>query len=253
MKKRFLLKIILSIIIFHLLSNTKAQAHDYILEQHEYTITYGQTILWSPTTYHVDEWFSGNFLYMEAVFNVRVITIESVPMPKFEFIFDSCGTYKIIADAIVIGDTDTVFCIIYELTIHVLPIVNTQYNVYCKGDYIDDLDFIITGDTIIYIEQHCSVYQYELTVKECGDFYVPTAISPNNDGINDVFKIYTANPDKYFPLEVRIFDRWGCLVYLNAEFDENSYWDAEGYASDVYVVVVIYKGYIKKQDLTILK
>ncbi|MTB51538.1 gliding motility-associated C-terminal domain-containing protein [Lewinella sp. W8] len=40
--------------------------------------------------------------------------------------------------------------------------------------------------------------------------YVPTAFSPNGDGINDAFEVYAY--DAAF-LELRIFDRWGKLVF----------------------------------------
>jgi gliding motility-associated-like protein len=40
--------------------------------------------------------------------------------------------------------------------------------------------------------------------------YVPNAFSPNGDGINDLFQVFTTGV-KVFNLKV--FDRWGELVY----------------------------------------
>jgi gliding motility-associated-like protein len=47
------------------------------------------------------------------------------------------------------------------------------------------------------------------------EIYVPTAFTPNNDGLNDYFD-FTANPGikiNYF----RIYNRWGQLVYTNTQ------------------------------------
>ncbi len=51
-----------------------------------------------------------------------------------------------------------------------------------------------------------------------GQVYVPTAFSPNDDGVNDLFKIYAG------PMVTRIktfyvFDRWGEHVYKYEDFD----------------------------------
>ena len=57
--------------------------------------------------------------------------------------------------------------------------------------------------------------------------YVPTAFSPNGDGVNDLFKIYTnykVTKVNYF----RIFDRWGDMVY----HAEQQYLDDPGFGWD---------------------
>jgi gliding motility-associated-like protein len=45
-----------------------------------------------------------------------------------------------------------------------------------------------------------------------GDFFVPTAFSPNNDGINDEFKPYFQNNETP-AYQLNIFNRWGDLVF----------------------------------------
>jgi len=42
------------------------------------------------------------------------------------------------------------------------------------------------------------------------DIFVPTAFSPNGDGVNDHFGLAAAQPGEY---DLMIFDRWGSLVY----------------------------------------
>ena len=48
-------------------------------------------------------------------------------------------------------------------------------------------------------------------------FYVPTAFSPNNDGINDAFRIYGAQIESF---NLHIVDRWGGEVFSTSSFDE---------------------------------
>lgn len=50
--------------------------------------------------------------------------------------------------------------------------------------------------------------------------YIPTAFSPNNDGINDRFRIYG---EDIFECEIMIFNRWGQLLYTS--YDMENGWD----------------------------
>jgi gliding motility-associated-like protein len=43
------------------------------------------------------------------------------------------------------------------------------------------------------------------------DYYIPNAFTPNDDGINDRFEIFSSNPLMIESLE--IFDRWGSRVF----------------------------------------
>ena len=52
------------------------------------------------------------------------------------------------------------------------------------------------------------------------EVHIPTAFSPNNDGVNDELKVFANNP-KYFHLS--IFNRWGELVFEST--DINHQWN----------------------------
>ena len=72
------------------------------------------------------------------------------------------------------------------------------------------------------------------------DFYIPNAFSPDNDGINDLF---VPCSKKGFPYTMRIFNKWGELVY---EMNESSPgWDGSNVkrdrTSEVYVWQLIYE------------
>ena len=50
------------------------------------------------------------------------------------------------------------------------------------------------------------------------DVFIPTAFSPNDDGINDLFKVFGGDDlDEVISLE--IFDRWGNHHFTGKEWD----------------------------------
>lgn len=77
--------------------------------------------------------------------------------------------------------------------------------------------------------------------------FIPTAFSPNADGINDVFRV-SIGPEVKRVQQVQIFNRWGSLVY-----EENSFpmtqevnWDGQTFAGNrasegVYIVLLRYE------------
>lgn len=63
-----------------------------------------------------------------------------------------------------------------------------------------------------------------VTVISCCEVYIPNAFSPNGDGVNDRFRVFTGN-EGCVPLtdfELSVFDRWGGVVYVG---DDRSGWD----------------------------
>ncbi len=48
----------------------------------------------------------------------------------------------------------------------------------------------------------------------------PNAFTPNDDGTNDVFKLALANVDN---IDFRVFNRWGELIYLETDKDEDEF------------------------------
>lgn len=55
---------------------------------------------------------------------------------------------------------------------------------------------------------------------KCGDVFIPTAFSPNNDGQNDVLKVYGNCINK---LVLRVYDRWGEVLFES--LDPKRTWD----------------------------
>jgi gliding motility-associated-like protein len=68
----------------------------------------------------------------------------------------------------------------------------------------------------------------EVAAERCRVF-VPNAFSPNGDGVNDRFHIFTPDAALTFPVLFQIFDRWGGLVY---QYSAHQAPDTEDYGWD---------------------
>jgi gliding motility-associated-like protein len=78
------------------------------------------------------------------------------------------------------------------------------------------------ADYIYYVTQmsgNCESPRSEIAVSviRCcdGDLFIPSAFSPNNDGLNDYFQPHPAFG--YFIKAVSVYNRWGQLVYSGTE------------------------------------
>ena len=82
----------------------------------------------------------------------------------------------------------------------------------------------------------------ELEVIENTDIFIPNAFSPNRDFMNDLFVIY-GNDNIEEILELRIYSRWGELVYQRYNFAVNSLnqsWDGTSRGKELNPGVFIY-------------
>lgn len=85
------------------------------------------------------------------------------------------------------------------------------------------------------------------------EIFVPNIFSPNDDGYNDVFKPRGTEPFEY---EMRIYDRWGNLVFQSKELDKG--WDGTYKGtrmnSGVFVYYILAAGeVIHKGNVTLLR
>lgn len=81
--------------------------------------------------------------------------------------------------------------------------------------------------------------QDSVTISLDGSLYIPNTFSPNKDGTNDVFKIYS---EDIFEFEILIFNRWGELLYESKDVSKS--WDGtfkgEVCKIDTYVWRIVY-------------
>ncbi len=105
-------------------------------------------------------------------------------------------------------------------------------------EYADTGAFVITLTTSTQFGCLDTAYQ-NITIEPDFTFYVPSAFTPNDDGMNDTF---TGKGIFIKEFEMMIFDRWGNLVFFSNSF--NKPWDGKANHGsqlaqrDVYVYVI---------------
>ena len=121
------------------------------------------------------------------------------------------------------------------------------------GDYVVTLHVVTQGGCSDEIS-HCVIIE--------DDLEFPNVITPNGDGLNDVFAIKNLNtninpedPNKYRTNNLNIYNRWGKLVYqadnYNTYMKENQlfmgsiYFDGKNLSDGVYYFTFYYKGKAK--------
>jgi gliding motility-associated-like protein len=129
------------------------------------------------------------------------------------------GTYTIPDFAV--GPPDTTLC------------VGEGYKVY--GQYPEGQTFLSDGtrfDSItlfepgrygFYLEHPCVLLEDEIVVDRvsCREFYLPNAFSPDGDGVNDFF--FPQDSGDLLNVHVlRVYDRWGGLVYESTDLLPNA-------------------------------
>jgi gliding motility-associated-like protein len=143
---------------------------------------------------------------------------------------------EIITDTLYITQnfTDTIYLTETEIIIDTLYL--TEYII--DTIYVDVIvdNYIYVTDTIMqYITEE--VWVDCITGLPCGDdpgypclgegsIYAPNTFTPNNDGINDVWKLMY-ELECWVDVEFKIFNRWGTLIHsgYGDDFDSYPYWD----------------------------
>lgn len=104
-------------------------------------------------------------------------------------------------------------------------VINNDHTITTQFD-----DHFIGSDTLTYqicdAEGDCSTAQVYFLVTTDGkmDFFIPTGLSPNGDGLNDLFII--PEFQYYTHVEMRIINRRGELVVEDKNYQNN--WDGKG-------------------------
>lgn len=82
----------------------------------------------------------------------------------------------------------------------------------------------------------------EVTINVMPALYIPSAFSPNNDGLNDVWEI--ENIGLYADATVEVFNRWGNPIFFSKS-NNSTTWDASGVeaASYTYIIKTKFKTY----------
>jgi gliding motility-associated-like protein len=122
------------------------------------------------------------------------------------------------------------------------------YYLWNTGETTESIEIDSTGWYWVSMESHmgCTgtdsvfVVVSESIKKDC--FFIPNAFTPNNDGLNDTFKVVSFCTD-VTSFRMMIFNRWGEELYETSDMEKG--WDGTKNGSpvpgDVYVYKITYK------------
>ncbi|MEN9523666.1 MAG: gliding motility protein SprB, partial [Bacteroidota bacterium] len=140
--------------------------------------------------------------------------------------FQITGLYPtvFVSNDTLVGGGDTVKLNAYGTKyFHWFPSNNLSCDT-CKNPYwigIEQQNICVIGiDTFGCSDTACLVIS---TFDNCGNIVLPKAFTPNNDGVNDVFKPLAHYPDCFVEIDFKIFDRWGMLLFQSNNINQG--WD----------------------------
>jgi gliding motility-associated-like protein len=117
-----------------------------------------------------------------------------------------------------------------------IPDLTTYYTFRDTGDYI------ITQ--IVSNEFGCSDTSSKMFRFNYGfKIYIPSSFTPNNDGKNDIFKVYGEDVKEFLMI---IYSRWGQILYVSYDMDNG--WDGRTALSDKISQQDTYIYYIEARD-----
>ena len=135
---------------------------------------------------------------------------------------------------------DGVYC--FDLESTALRIGSEEPNI--SYDWIDfgrveEVEIIAAGEYHVTASNDFCTSNYTQSIQEhcAGRLFIPNSFTPNNDGINDVFKpVSNGHVDDF---DFRVYDRWGTLIFQTNNLDEG--WDGRLRNNIVMIDVFVYK------------
>lgn len=131
----------------------------------------------------------------------------------------------------------------------ILPLDFECLGVECQSIEIFPIEDLTIVYTVLQGGGCSATDSIEIAVEEVRKVYIPSAFSPNKDGRNDTFRPFVDIPNVQSVASLRIFDRWGGLVYERLDYlpqDSSDGWDgtAGGERLDIgqytYVAQVVF-------------
>lgn len=170
------------------------------------------------------------------------------------------GCDSIITTKLIIKDTLTPVFIGFDSTICLDDEINIALNYpnyvkYLWQDNSTQSNFTINKEGIYYVKVYDGCTQTSDTAniktKDCTCFfYVPTAFSPNNDGVNDVFMPF--NKCAFFTnYSFKVFNRWSELLFQtdDSTISWNGFYKNEIQQVDSYVWYLEYFDVLKNESI----
>lgn len=113
-----------------------------------------------------------------------------------------------------------------QLHLQIDPIFYTTDTIYVFGSYYWSVTQKIYQQEGIYewklqTDRGCdSIHVLVLKILKRGDVFIPNVFTPNGDGVNDRFMVF-ATPEIKEIQRLRIYDRWGQMVFEQLKFSPN--------------------------------
>jgi gliding motility-associated-like protein len=148
-----------------------------------------------------------------------VILVQSPGLYIVEAVMEKC----VLRDTVVVieagsfdsGETDTVICL-GETLILEAPLPGRY--LWPDGSTGRRLEVSAAGAYAVTVTNNCGQYVFatDVVALDCDcRIYVPTAFSPNGDGINDGLDVFVNCGFEHRLLRFAVFDRWGGQVYAS--------------------------------------
>lgn len=119
----------------------------------------------------------------------------------------------------------------------------------CLETEVTLLDDILYTVTITDINGCITTTTVELVVRQSVDIFVPNIFSPDNDGDNDNFTLFS--PDIQLIQKLDVYNRWGELMYRNENFEANNPntgWNGEFKGRSVNPGVYVFYAVVELRD-----
>lgn len=173
----------------------------------------------------------------------------------FSYVFTNAGTYQVALKVITECTTDS-----FRLNVLIAPDIDfEEEKIFCTDEEVKKLSVLSdstaqynwsTGDSssFIYIDSAgyyyllktdsigCSYYDsIKVQIIDCYDIFIPNIITPNNDGINDVFRILV-HEKSIQDILVEVYDRTGKRIFSSNKLENT--WDGSNngkYSTNVYM------------------
>lgn len=215
-----------------------------------------------PFDYQWNPPFTGDTLtgLVEGDYTVYVTDVNGCSTQETYTIVSSAALYFEVPDYYVIEQGDSVYIEIVGdinepgLTFEWIPSDVLGCST-CPSTWaypMEDITLIIQitdADSCVYLLQTYIAITADTAMLD--EIYIPNVFSPNGDGINDLWTIFSRNQNTYIN-DLAIYDRWGTMVFYNKAFMLNTFsgWDGTFKGKPLNPGVFVYTGVVKLADGT---
>jgi gliding motility-associated-like protein len=187
------------------------------------------------------------YSWSSSTLNAPQITVQPFMTQQYSVqVSDACGTVLQANTGILVSHVDAIFDVNYldfysvELTNRSTP--GSYYWEFGDGNsstetspthhYLDLEDYTIT---LLVTDQYGCQATTSFDVVPYPDIFIPSAFSPNNDGVNDLFEVKGHNIVSF---EMSIMNRWGEVIFRSWSMDDK--WNGADPTGEHYVQNEVY-------------